>query len=170
MLDVLIFKKKLGVSSSICWKPYTKPTARHLPLHPCSKHPRSTHMSWPIAECMRFVCTSFARGDFEIRKRAFVEKLRHHFFDSEIIQACINWKYPRVTGCFALQVQEQESRARVVRLVLPYCPFLSKSLARVIRQVHSPSLWSYLRMPEMNISISNATSGRNLMLEFRQLL
>lgn len=47
-LDITVFKQSTVGVSKLMFKPFVKPTARHIPLAGDSMHPRATHRSWPM--------------------------------------------------------------------------------------------------------------------------
>ena len=93
MLDVLLLKKDDAGVTTIGYKPYVKPTARHVPLHPDSTHEPSIHRSWPLGEVSRFYKTSSSRKYFDERKDIFIRRLRHNFFDQSVLNSCIAWRF-----------------------------------------------------------------------------
>lgn len=54
MLDAWIFKGiRYRNTKVLDHAPFTKPTARHVPLAPSSAHPKAVHVSWPRGELKR---------------------------------------------------------------------------------------------------------------------
>ncbi len=68
MLDLLVLKHEASSGVQMAWKPFVKPTARHVPLRVMSAQSMSCHRSWPRAEIQRM----FSRSCFE-----------HHFQEAK---------------------------------------------------------------------------------------
>ena len=168
MLDVCLFKERCGESSEICWKPWRKPTARHLPLHHSSEHLWSTHKAWPVGECRRFFGACKHCHFFEARRQEFTQHLQRHFFDPGVIQAVELWQ-PEIPSIFLQdQVVEQTCR-EVVWLVLPYSSALTSHLRRALGrvQLQSTGLWDKLAC-RLRIGLSSSSSGLNLAMLLRK--
>ncbi len=70
MLDTFVFKGEgfeLG-GGFLSYRPYIKPTARHVPLSHHSLHSWSVHRSWPVSEIRRMHSLSMTSCQLEVFK------------------------------------------------------------------------------------------------------
>ena len=101
------------------YKPFIKPSARHVPLASDSAHQRSVHLSWPLAEIRRMWLRSSCWQDFRKFRDLKISRWGHFFLDRAILENCRSW-LPRVS-----QVRRQKPAEKfelVVRFVCPFHP------------------------------------------------
>ena len=170
MLDVLVHKERRGAMSALAWRPYKKPSARHLPLHDSSQHLRSTHESWPLAELQRFSRTCMKDVHFRQRRLDFIRHLEHHFVSRSIIDSCRLW-YPKVRSIFAKSLQSSGEVDRMW-LVLPFHAACTVGVRRALAEVQKQfqALWSKLGCSEWCLGLACASGGLNLQMILRRAL
>jgi hypothetical protein len=117
MLDLRVYKTagSDGITR-LRWKPYIKPTARHVPLTSDSCHPRSCHRAWPVAEIGRMHVRSCRATDFGVFRDLKIGRFARFFLSGDVLADCESWK-PRVQMQRSL---ESGTKCRVIRLVLPF--------------------------------------------------
>ena len=139
-LDLYVYRD----GSSIRWAPYTKPTARHVPLNMTSAHPPTVHRAWPINEMARLFANSQSLHAFEAAREAMLERWLSHFMDPGVIVSCREW-CPRIFACtdanaFTRRSEEISREKRTVRVVIPYSPVIAPGLrGHVLRAFMSVS-------------------------------
>ena len=116
-LDLSIFRR--GHSRSLCFRPFVKPTARHIPLASHSEHPWRVHASWPIAEMARMRSRSMLTADFVRFSRLKLARFAETFLDRGIIQACKRWRSDCPSNKFMRSVSNS-SRVRKIYLSAPW--------------------------------------------------
>ena len=134
MLDISIFKDCKDGVWSLSWKPYCKPTARHVPLHESSAHPVSIHSAWPVNEIQRAYKNSCRWSDFLSEKQRLISRFQKFFLHPRVIAACSAWT-PRLASPWQNVVSVlPPDQLRISRLILPYHPLL-RGLRCIIRDV-----------------------------------
>ena len=91
MLDMHLHKIRCGPSSPDCriaWRPYVKPTSRHLPLHHHSFHHSSVHKSWALAEMLRMFRRSSRLFEFERARELKLQRWAYFFMHKSLLDAC----------------------------------------------------------------------------------
>ena len=169
-LDFTVFKEACGGCTRLRFRPYVKPTARHLPLSPFSVHPRSVHGSWPVAEAARLLKRCSHRADGEEWIRMKVAQWHHRLLDVEVLRRC----RAVATACAGSEVAanflgasgRSEGRfedKRHLRLVLPYHPNLV-GLQRAIMEFISARNAHFKKTlgSEFVLQISWCKAGRSL--------
>jgi hypothetical protein len=119
MLDLLVFKHTVDAVTQLAWKPYVKPTARHVPLSSSSCHSMSCHRSWPKAEIQRMFSRSCFDRDFQEAKEAKLERFRRFFLAEHVVRSAATW-LPRYAPVSCSSCLVPNVHVRVIRLVLPY--------------------------------------------------
>jgi hypothetical protein len=167
MLDLFVFKHEHHSCVQLAYKPYVKPTARHVVLSSTSAHSRSCHRSWPCAEIQRMHSRAAFSRDFEAAKQAKLERFRWFFLDPGIVSKACAWQPKGV--CVQIPGITKPPTRPVVRLILPWsCRW--RGFVREFMQLtnewkgHLDAIgWSF------DFSISFASSGKPLkqMVNFR---
>ncbi len=161
MLDLLVFKHTNNSRTSLRWKPYVKPTARHIPLSSSSCHTRRCHSSWPSAEIKRMYSRSVEHRHFLEAKALKLERFRSLFLDESIVAAAEAWTPRIVPSCIPVLEPEREHE-RPIRLVLPYSSKLV-GLSAAIRRHYVEWQESFrLRQFPFVVQLSWARGGRPL--------
>ena len=140
-LDLLIFKQKNNLSPtswSLSHRPFTKPTARHLPLSSLSVHPDSIHRSWTTNEIRRLWKNSAKNEDFDKAKSKMCSRWAECFLDPGIVRTCRQW-HPPLTSCERRAGERQErttdTQPQILHLVLPFHPELRVGLQGAFSKV-----------------------------------
>ncbi len=115
---------------TLAFRPFAKGTARHLPLHHSSLHPKSVHKSWPLSEVRRMYSRSQFWCDFKVYRDMKVDLWQHLYLDREIINTCRSWS-PTLNHTCSVGVRDRGSS--VVRTILPYHPALQPVEQRFCR-------------------------------------
>jgi hypothetical protein len=159
-LDLFVFKaSEHGAPHRLAWRPYVKPTARHVPLSSASCHPMSCHRSWPRAEIQRMFSRASFRADFECAKQQKLSRWRSFFLSPSVVASAAAWQ-PKILlrSCSVID----RPVVRIVRLVLPYSERwrgINSKLQALLR------LWSaHLREGgfELRIGVTFARGARPL--------
>ena len=135
MLDLHLHKVRCGPASPHCrimWRPFVKPTSRHLPLHHDSFHHPSVHLSWPSAEMLRLFRKSSRPFDFERARDLKLQRWAYFFMHPCILEKCRSWTPPPKAS--DKDRQPEDVRLRIARLILPFHPglrCLQKSLMSI---------------------------------------
>lgn len=91
-LDFEIFKSDPNGPGILKFKPYVKPTARHIPLASDSYHPWGVHKSWPVAEMLGMSRRSSDVHLARAWQQAKIRKFLHFFIDARVVQVCKDWQ------------------------------------------------------------------------------
>jgi hypothetical protein len=137
-LDLTVFKTAPERESSLLsWRPYIKPTARHVPLSTESLHPPSVHRSWPKAEMLRMTRRSATSAMAVSWRSHKLQRFQHFMLSPSVLQDCRTWR-ARSGAEVAKHWCSKPSLSTKVRLVLPFRAELS-SLPAELR--HLAKLW-----------------------------
>jgi len=117
MLDLEVFKIRTGRRDRLAWRPYVKPTARHIALGPDSAHSKLCHMAWPRSEIRRMYDRATFRSDFEKARNDKISRFQWFFLSREALSAALTWA-PKIIPCSG--VREAPVRIKPVRLFLPF--------------------------------------------------
>ena len=131
MLDIFVFKHESNGTTKLAWKPYVKPTARHVVLSTSSSHSVSCHRAWPVAEICRMFSRSCFSHHFEEARRAKLDRFEWFFLASESVDLAARW-VPKVIPCTFRA--EPVVGPKIVRLVLPFTTKW-QGLARTLRSL-----------------------------------
>jgi hypothetical protein len=166
MLDMLVRKVRCGDRCKIVWRPYVKPSAKHLPLHHDSLHAPATHISWPMAEMRRLSKLSFFSHDFENARDLKLARWSQFFLHDSVVSQCRVWSSAQAV----VKPVSLPNGVRKVRLILPYHPLLS-SLRAPLSELCS--VWSararLLHNFCVDISLSWRSAGMPLHVRLRHL-
>ncbi len=141
-LDLMIFKSAPEGEGFLSWRPFVKPTARHIPLSSESYHPASVHKSWPQAEMLRMTRRSADAATAASWRQAKLDRFKHFMLRPRVLQECAVWR-ARTEACSAkewMTVQSVFDRRCLIRLVLPYrhelvaLPAELKAIVRLYRE------------------------------------
>ena len=114
MLDAWVFKGVRFKSSRILdHAPFTKPTAKHVPLARRSAHPKAVHDGWPRGELKRVRRLCVRREQYVVYSRRMIRRWQHFFIQ------------PPPVGVFrtiSKPVKAEQPVSRSLRLVLRYHP------------------------------------------------
>ncbi len=117
MLDLLIYKGPRHRCSGLWdFRPYTKPTALHVPLSPASCHHRSAHIGWPIGEIRWVFVCSLRLQAFRYDGMNKFRRWRHLFVSPQSLAVCTDL-------CARGRPPQKKGRkvvADVLRVVLPF--------------------------------------------------
>ena len=92
MLDTYIFKRScVSRSCRLSYKPYIKPSARHIPLGALSEHPGYVHRSWPVSEIRRMHSLSETREDFFAFRDLKIARFAKFGIPPSTISECMRW-------------------------------------------------------------------------------
>jgi len=132
MLDTWIYRPET-YDGSLAWKPYIKPTARHVPLGSDSNHHMGIHRSWPITELQRMHKLSCDPRTSRGYRQEKLARFKHHFMPPSIIQLCESWDPHAGTlqpsGC-------RQDMVRTIRVIVPFHPVLASGLQQELTTVH----------------------------------
>ena len=98
------------------YRPFVKPTSRHLPLGSDSEHPFFIHRAWPLAEIRRMKCRSLAYRDFLIFRALKISRFEEVFLDSGVTAGCKSWSPDQ------LRPAREDDTARIIYLPVPWNP------------------------------------------------
>ncbi len=161
MLDLLVFKHSTGGQTSLRWKPFVKPTARHIPLSSSSCHSWRCHNSWPVAEVKRMHSRSVEHRHFLEARASKLDRFRSFFLQESIVAAAEAWT-PRIVPSCVSFVELERVYSRPIRLVLPYSSRL-RGLSNAIARHDKEWQDSFcLRQFPFRIQLSWARGGRPL--------
>jgi hypothetical protein len=108
--------------SRVVYRPYTKPTSCHVPLHASSSHPWTIHKMWPVTEVQRIFHRSECLHDFRFFRSILVEKFTRFLFPDNIVQSCRDWSPPLI------KINKPALQHKTLRFVVSYHPLLSSCL------------------------------------------
>ena len=125
MLDLFVFKDPL-CPGRLGWKPYVKPSARHIPLSCDSCHAEHVHKSWPVSEIRRMYNRSKRVEDFEVARGRMLQRFEYFYMRHDILEACRSWQ-PSPRSFVAQAALAEHSRPAVFspvifRLVIGFHP------------------------------------------------
>jgi hypothetical protein len=172
MLDVFLFKGDDFSSTGLLrYRPFIKPTARHIPLSHTSIHSWSVHRSWPISEVARMFELSMTKEHFELFRNRKVARFREFNMLGSIVERCMSWTKPEARTA-------RISPVVLLRVVVPFHPGLrhfGHDLRQVVRD-WSPLMarvWQYKGDCTdgrfMDIQVSYSYSGPALAAVCRRL-
>jgi len=136
-LDCFIFKpKNFEDHGKMSWQPHIKDTARHVPLHCSSNHPKGVHEAWPVTEIRRMHRLSVSKHQFLAFRELKIQRFASFYMPRSILQSCYRWT-PKVRSQIAVQHNNFEcsSEPRLIRVVVPYHPMLALGLNRALALV-----------------------------------
>jgi hypothetical protein len=164
MLDAWIFKGIRYTNTKVLdHAPFTKPTARHVPLAPSSAHPKAVHVSWPRGELKRVRRLCIRKEQYAVYSARMVRRWLHFFIQ------------PPPTGAFSPSkpkpAKAENPVSRSLRLVLRYHPAfagLGYSLENLC------STWRPVfhgvggeRLSRLRIQVAYRAASRSLATQFR---
>ena len=124
MLDITVFID----GDRFGWKPFVKPTARHIPLSHHSHHAPFVHKSWPVGGIRRMYKNSLHHSDSVEFKARKIARFDQFFMTDQCLQACYDWApIPQIANSRVSSVHN--GATQVLRIVLPYCPSIKASYA-----------------------------------------
>ena len=134
-LDMFIEKVPFGATSRLCFRPFKKPSARHLPLSSTSCHPFRVHAAWPVNEMNRLFQGSFHGSDFAKAKQQMVRRFQHCMMHPQVVHNCIAWQ-PGVKS-FEWPHSNSGTENDVVKFMFTtrYHPALEIGLSRCLNRV-----------------------------------
>lgn len=156
-LDVYVSKR----CDRLIWRPYTKPTARHLALSSTSFHPPAVHKCWPINEMQRLWNNSCDHSAFVVARREKIARWRSLFMHPVIVRKCEAWSARCRT---ATHKEARPGASRCVRLITRYHP----AVRRVIRSALTDSWNAWERVlrgvlpSELRVDVAYCSGGRHL--------
>ena len=160
MLDLEIFKSE---RNKLAFRPFVKPSARHVPLASDSLHPPAVHLSWPVCEVARMHSRSIYSHDYASFRKQKIDRFCKCLMSPAVIQSCLAWKP-------TFQTQRAHTYNRnLVRIAVPYHPYGAKTLLSRIRRIcdlwseHGRSSWGL----SPTISISWKKGGSPLFSKLR---
>ena len=168
MLDMYIYKgQRFNASGRLDFRPYIKPTARHLPLTQHSAHAPSIHSYWPIAEISRMWRLSLHRSDFEVFRATKCERFENFRLDKEVLTACRLWS-PIIKSAIAAGFSNR-CHKRVLRVIFPYHRLLNQGLSAVLSGINDT--WNILLQglcPQISVRAGFKNFGVPLMVQLQR--
>ena len=135
MLDLFVWKGlRFDASGALDFRPYIKPTARHIPLINSSRHLPSIHTGWPKAEIMRMHRLSLHAEDFEWFKRIKLDRFTEFGISELVLKSCADW-IPLAGSQISKQCFVPRVVTRGVRCVLPYHGGLYRGLPALAHEI-----------------------------------
>lgn len=121
MLDMLVFKASFAGATKLVYKPYIKPSARHIPWGSVSSRSWGCHLAWPKAEVQCMFDRSFFRKHFEEFRELKVSRFQAFFLCPFGVEKALNCT-PRLVPLSGASVELSAlpARRQVVRLILPF--------------------------------------------------
>lgn len=119
MLDLLAYKQK----HRIVRRPFVKPTARHVPLHPSSTHPRGVHGGWQGSEIRSMYEQSMAMQHYEHFRKLTLDSFRFFFTPEPCFKRSLKRPPP-----FRATAPTAKAEQTVIRMVTKYRPYLATGL------------------------------------------
>ena len=131
MLDITIFKSdSFAVSGKFSWRPFIKPTARHIPLSSESAHPEFVHESWPLAEINRMHFLLQSQSDFVTYKELKIQRFQQFAMPPHIIDKCREFQPMPCSQVARKHVLVPANKPKhIIRVILPF----HAALARVLK-------------------------------------
>ena len=138
-LDLEVFMIRQGFRPRLSFRPFIKPSAKHIPLGSDSFHPRSIHRSWPLSEVKRMHARSDSLLDFRKFREIKLNRWKYFFMDPAVIATCSAWlpvgPTLRNIACPVDALAAKVCvRDLIVRIILPWHP-AHRSLARTLRAI-----------------------------------
>lgn len=166
MLDIMIYKPtNVNVMRKLEWRPFIKPSAKHVPLSNSSMHPEFVHRTWPVTEVIRMFHLSIHRYDFLhfpdlLHFRDFlhlrdlkIARFQQYHLAQRVIDLCKSWApLPDIEIAVLNNATARDPGRQIVRLVLPYHSRFGKlaktCLAEINLKVNSllQNLWPQGRL------------------------
>ena len=144
------------------WRPFVKPTARHIPLTSSSSHAPAVHLSWPLAEIHRMFRLSLHHDDFEHFRKCKLDRYRQFHLDDKVVSACASWM-PRIPSTIACQsapvCNSNTNDTYILRVVLPFHPALTGGLRGALCNISET--WNILLSGLLSRSVRVGVAFRN---------
>ena len=156
-LDVTFFKpRSFSNTGLIGFRPYVKPSANKVPLHPNSAQPSAIHKAWPIAEISRIRKHSSCEAIFDSAKSDLLEQWHRHYM-SATCRSVEELTFNRLP--FKSKV---DNPALMFWIVIPFLKGFNyspiKSALTKVLGLWSKVLWRILRTePSFRLSFKNAS-------------
>jgi len=158
MLDLFIYKgDRFAKMNRLDYKPFVKPTARHIPLSSSSKHAPRVHKSWPVAEVARMHRLAMHKHDFIDFKLAKIARFELFSLDPAVIRSCHDW-VPKIPSAIASQCVKSWSVPRAVRIIFPFDETTYDGFSCIVRSVNR--VWKML-LPNILGNVELRIGARN---------
>ena len=137
MLDLFIYKRSnVSDTRRLSYKPYIKPTARHVPLSETSEHPMHVHRSWPLSEIQRMFDLSERAVDFEEFRQKKLTRFEEFGMPACILNKCKEWRPASICES-AMQNRDCvniRNSGMIVRAIMPYHRSLAACLPSALKR------------------------------------
>ena len=146
-------------------KSFIKPTARHLPLGPDSRHAPAIHESWPVAEMARMTNRSARPTDAVMFRDIKISRFAECFLPECVLKSCRSY-VPR------FPIQCGPTAPRKIFVVVPWHPSHARELKRRIHEINER--WARAMLvtfkTEIKISIVWSNAGRPIFSKLRNAI
>ena len=159
------------VGTRLCYKPYIKDTARHLPLSWNSWHSRAVHVSWPINEMRRLHLNASRSSDSAKAREAKISRWKECLMDPAQVTAARNWS-PRAKICWSFRCDHVptagKSEDQVIHLVIDFHPVLVRGLQSLLSKfLENYSSLLELTCGKIKLALSCRKAGQHLVHALR---